>query len=85
MPSQARQMALRFGLVDVVAQTNGTDLIALPACMRQRLRKWRCTAISAMRTAPPGAPFALLQDSLHALFGIEHACLFAPLPTAPCD
>ena len=72
-----RQLALRFGLVDQVAQTDGTGF--------ERLA--RLYAVQAAQSAlhshfrhanEVGQVFALLQDSLVALFGIEQACLFAP-------
>ena len=76
--AQARQLALRFGLVDaVVADAMARASIALPACMPGRRRNRRCTAIFAARRRPSQV-FALLQDALRALFGIERACLFAP-------
>ena len=73
----ARQLALRFGLVDAVAQTSGGGF--------ERLA--RLYAVQAAQSAlhsyfrhagEVGQVFALLQDSLRALFGIERACLFAP-------
>ncbi|MGA9165724.1 MAG: sensor histidine kinase, partial [Thiobacillus sp.] len=75
--AQARQLALRFGLVDAGAQAHGTGFDRLA----------RLYAGQAAQSALHGhfrhagevdRAFALLQDSLRALFGIEHACLFAP-------
>jgi signal transduction histidine kinase len=74
---QVHQLEMRFGLVDVVAQTNGTGF--------ERLA--RVYAVQAAQSAlhshfrhagEVGQVFALLQDSLRALFGVERACLFAP-------
>ncbi len=76
--TQARQLALRFGLVDAAAPpaaTSGFDrlarLYAGQAAQSALHHHFRHAAGSAQS-------FALLQHSLHALFGIEHACLFAP-------
>ena len=74
---QARRLALRFGLDDAVAQTNGAGF--------ERLA--RLYAVQAAQSAlhshfryASGVEqvFVKLQDSLRALFGIERACLFAP-------
>jgi len=91
--AQARQLALRFGLVDAVAQTHGTGFDRLARLYAGQ------AAQSALHshfrhTRAVDQVFALLQDSLRALFGVERACLLAPaadgtlrpsalLPTAP--
>lgn len=76
--TQARQLALRFGLVDAAAQPAGTSgfdrlarLYAGQAAQSALHRHFRHGGASARS-------FVLLQHSLRALFGIEHACLFAP-------
>ena len=73
----ARQLAQRFGLLDAVAQAHdsGFDRLA-------RLYAGQA-AQSALHNhfrhaSGSNQAFALLQDSLRALFGIERACLFAP-------
>jgi two-component sensor histidine kinase len=76
--SQARQMALRFGLVDVVAQTNGTGFDRLARLYAAEAAQMALHSHFCHADGSSGRAFALLQDSLHALFGVEHACLFAP-------
>jgi len=76
--SQARQMALRFGLVDVVAQTNGTGFDRLARLYAAEAAQMALHSHFCHADGSSGRAFALLQDSLQALFGIEHACLFAP-------
>lgn len=75
--AQARHWAQRYGLVDVVAPSGslGFDRLA-------RLYAGQA-AQSALhshfrRASGPGPVFALLQEALRALFGIERACVFAP-------
>jgi len=75
--AQTRQMALRFGLVDAVAQTNGSGFDRLARLYAGQ------AAQSALhshfrRAGAADQMFVLLQESLRALFGVEHACLFAP-------
>ena len=75
--AQARQLALRFGLVDSVAQTHGAGFDRLARLYAGQ------AAQSALHShfRHAGAAdqvFVLLQDSLRALFGVERACLFAP-------
>lgn len=74
---QARQLALRFGLVDTVIQSNGAGFDRLA----------RLYAAQAAQSAlhghfrharDPEAVFVQLQDGLRALFGVERACLFSP-------
>ena len=76
--SQARQMALRFGLVDVVAQTNGTGFDRLARLYAAEAAQMALHSHFCHADGSSGRAFALLQDSLHALFGVEHSCLFAP-------
>jgi signal transduction histidine kinase len=75
--AQTRQMALRFGLVDAVAQTNGSGFDRLARLYAGQ------AAQSALhshfrRAGAADQAFVLLQESLRALFGVERACLFAP-------
>jgi len=75
--AQTRQLALRFGLVDTVAQTNaaGFDRLArlyAGQAAQSALHGYFRHAVGG------GQVFALLQDALRALFGIERTCLFAP-------
>ena len=75
---QVRQLAQRFGLLDAVAQSasGGFDrlarLYAAQAAQSALHGHFRQSDGSSSQT------FGLLQDSLRALFGIEHTCLFAP-------
>ena len=75
--AQARQLALRFGLVDAVAQSNGTGFDRLARLYAGQAAQ---SALHSHFRSADGASqvFVLLQDSLRALFGIERACLFAP-------
>lgn len=75
--AQARQLALRFGLADAAAQTNATGFDRLARLYAGQ------AAQSALHghfrhAAGGGRVFAVLQDALRALFGIERTCLFAP-------
>ena len=74
--AQARQLALRFGLVDAVAQTNGAGFDRLARLYAGQAAQ---SALHSHFRHARGADqvFALLQDTLRALFGIEHAGLFA--------
>jgi len=74
---QVRQQALRFGLADAVVQASGTGFDRLARLYAGQ------AAQSALHghfrhTNGSGQVFSRLQDALRALFGIEHACLFAP-------
>lgn len=75
--AQSRQHALRFGLADFGVQTQGTGfdrlarLYAGQAAQSALHRHFRSAADSE-------TVFALLQEALRALFGIDQACLFAP-------
>lgn len=78
---QVRQLALRFGLVDAVAQTadSGFDRLA-------RLYAGEA-AQSALhghfrQTGSEGQVLGRLQDALRVMFGIERVCLFAPAADA---
>ncbi|HMA11244.1 MAG TPA: hypothetical protein VKO83_05115, partial [Steroidobacteraceae bacterium] len=76
--AQARQLALRFGLVDTLSQAHGAGydrlarLYAAEAAQSALHGHFRQSDGSSSQT------FELLRDSLRALFGVEHACLFAP-------
>ena len=74
--AQARQLALRFGLVDAVAQMNGAGFDRLARLYAGQAAQ---SALHSHFRHARGADqvFALLQDTLRALFGIEHAGLFA--------
>ncbi len=76
--AQARQLALRFGLVDAVAQTNGTGFDRLA-----RLYAGAGGAIGAAQPFPPcrrrpARRLPCCRTACVRLFGIERACLFAP-------
>ncbi|MDP2267430.1 MAG: sensor histidine kinase, partial [Thiobacillus sp.] len=74
---QTRQLALRFGVVDHVAQSEGTGFERLARLYA--VQAAQSALNSHFRQASEVAEvFALLQDSLLALFGVERACLFAP-------
>lgn len=74
---QTRQLALRFGVVDHVAQSEGTGFERLARLYA--VQAAQSALNSHFRQANEVAEvFALLQDSLLALFGVERACLFAP-------
>ncbi len=74
---QMCQLALRFGLIEGEGQTDGAGFERLA-----RLYAVQASQValnSYFHHAHEAAPvFALLQDSLRALFGIERACLFVP-------
>ena len=75
--AQARHLALRFGLVDAAAASNGTGFDRLARLYAGQ------AAQSALHShfryvSGIGQAFARLQETLLALFGIERACLFAP-------
>jgi hypothetical protein len=75
--AQARQLAQRFGLIDVVGQTNGAGFDRLARLYA--VQAAQSALHSHFRQASGAAQaFALLQDALPALFGIERAGLFAP-------
>lgn len=73
----ARQLAQRFGLADAVAQasTAGFDRLARLYAGQAAQSALHC---HFRRAAEPGQVFALLQEALRALFGVERAGLFAP-------
>ncbi|MHB1052002.1 MAG: ATP-binding protein [Thiobacillus sp.] len=74
---QTRQLALRFGVVDHVAQSEDTGFERLARLYA--VQAAQSALNSHFRQASDVAEvFALLQDSLLALFGVERACLFAP-------
>ncbi len=75
--AQARQLALRFGLVDAVTQSHGTGFDRLALLYAGQ------AAQSALhshfrRASAAELVYPLLHDSLRALFGIQGACVFAP-------
>jgi signal transduction histidine kinase len=75
--AQTRQLAQRFGLLDAVAPTNGGGFERLARLYAAQAAQ--SALHSHFRQASGAGPaFALLQDALPALFGIERACLFAP-------
>lgn len=75
--AQARQLAQRFGLIDAVAQTSGAGFDRLARMYAAQAAQ--SALHSHFRQANgAGQAFALLQDALPALFGIERAGLFAP-------
>ncbi|MDZ7596304.1 MAG: ATP-binding protein [Thiobacillus sp.] len=92
--AQTRQLAQRFGLVDALGHTippglqpavDRSPLGHTSGGGFERLA--RLYAVQAAQSAlhshfrqasGSGQVFALLQDALRALFGIERACLFAP-------
>ncbi|OYZ99650.1 MAG: histidine kinase [Rhizobiales bacterium 17-65-6] len=74
---QTRQLALRFGLLDREAQSDGAGFERLARLYA--VQAAQSALHSHFRHANEAAQvFALLQDSLLALFGVERACLFAP-------
>ncbi len=75
--AQTRQLAQRFGLGDALAPTSGGGFERLARLYAAQAAQ--SALHSHFRQASgAGQVFALLQDALRALFGIEHACLFAP-------
>ena len=76
--AQVRQLALRFGLVDAAVQANGTGFDRLARLYAGQAAQSAVHCHFRQSDGSSSKTFALLQDSLHALFGIEHACLFAP-------
>jgi signal transduction histidine kinase len=78
--AQARQLALRFGLVDAVASSNGSNGMGFDRLARLYAGQAAQSALHSHFRHASGSSqtFALLRDSLRALFGIERACLFAP-------
>jgi hypothetical protein len=90
---QARQLALRFGLLDAAAPSLNAGFERLARLYAGQAAQ--SALHSHFRHAGSDHQlFSLLQDTLRALFGVEHTCLFAPaadgylrasawLPTAP--
>jgi hypothetical protein len=76
--AQARQLALRFGLVDAVAQANGSGFDRLARLYAGEAAQSALHGHFRHADGSSGQTFALLQASLRALFGIEQACVFAP-------
>lgn len=75
---QVRQLALRFGLIDAAAQTGGAGFERLAGLYAAQAAQSALHGHFRQSDGSSGQTFGLLQGSLHALFGIEHACLFAP-------
>jgi len=74
--AQSRQQALRFGLADMVVQTNGAGFDRLARLYAGQAAQ--SALHSHFRQAGgPDQVFPLLQDTLRALFGIERVCLYA--------
>ena len=74
---QTRQLGLRFGLAEGAVPADGggferlARLYAVQAAQAALHSQFR-------HAGEAGQVFALLRDNLHALFGIERVCLFAP-------
>jgi hypothetical protein len=75
---QTRQLALRFGLVDAVAQANGTGFDRLARLYAAQAAQSALHGHFRDSDGSPSQTFARLQDTLCALFGAERTCLFAP-------
>ena len=76
--AETRQLALRFGLVDAVAQSHGAGFDRLARLYAGQAAQSALHCHFRQSDGSSAKAFALLQDSLRALFGIEHSCLFAP-------
>jgi signal transduction histidine kinase len=75
---QARQLAQRFGLADPAAQSTGAGFDRLARLYAVEAAQSALHAHFRHSDGSSGHIFELLQASLRTLFGIEHACLFAP-------
>ncbi len=75
---QVRQLAQRFGLVDAVAQSSGGGFDRLARLYAAQAAQSALHGHFRQSDGSSSLAFGLLQDSLRALFGIEHTCLFAP-------
>ena len=75
---QTRQLALRFGLVDTVAQTNGTGFDRLARLYAGQAAQAALHGHFRHSDGSPSQTFVLLQDTLRVIFGAERTCLFAP-------
>lgn len=75
---QVRQLAQRFGLVDAVAQSAGGGFDRLARLYAAQAAQSALHGHFRQSDGSSSQIFGLLQDSLRALFGIEHTCLFAP-------
>lgn len=75
--AQARQLGMRFGLADAVAHQNGAGFDRLARLYAGQAAQ---SALHSHFRRAQGAEqvYALLQDALRSLFGVERACLFAP-------
>lgn len=73
---QTRQLGLRFGLAEGAVPSDGAGFERLARLYAMQAAQ--AALHSHFRHAGEAGPiFALLQDNLQALFGIERACLFA--------
>ncbi len=75
---QVRQLAQRFGLVDAVAQSVSGGFERLARLYAAQAAQSALHGHFRQSDGSSSQTFGLLQDSLRALFGIEHTCLFAP-------
>lgn len=75
--AQTRQMALRFGLVDAMATSQGTGFDRLARLYAGQAAQSALHGHFRHATAAEQV-YPLLQDALRALFGVEGVCLFAP-------
>lgn len=75
--SQARQLALRFGLVEAATPSHGTGFDRLAVLYAGQAAQ---SAVHSFfrRSSSPEQAYALMKDSLRALFGVEGVCLFVP-------
>ncbi|MGE5319192.1 MAG: ATP-binding protein [Hyphomicrobiaceae bacterium] len=76
--AQARQLALRFGLADTLPQAHGAGYDRLARLYAAEAAQSALHGYFRRSDGSSGQTFELLRDSLRALFGVEHACLFAP-------
>jgi hypothetical protein len=75
--ARARQLALRFGLVDAAVHANGAGFDRL-ACLYAGQAAQSALHSYFRRARGADQVFALLLEALRSLFGIEQAVLFAP-------
>ena len=75
--AHTRQLALRFGLADILAEGTGDGFDRLA---RQYAAQAAQSALHLYFRGAADTPqvFARLRESLKALFGVEQACVFAP-------
>jgi len=75
--AQARQLAQRFGLIDAVTPSAGAGFDRLARLYAAQAAQSALHGHFRRATAPEQV-FSLFQEALRALFGIEHASMFAP-------